>query len=99
MHLGADDVTTKFALTRKMTLSGVLGLQVMRYITERWAVDFHVGASDDGKRLKCQVVTPPGVCVNTTYVRILVHCKCTSLMNATDSSMLDIYLLKIILTI
>lgn len=69
-----DDISHQFGLTYTAFMSGVRGLRLMQYTTDRWSHEFRVGAEDDGKRIRCTAVVS-GMASTSAVAAIRVQCK------------------------
>jgi hypothetical protein len=78
MYIGNTDVTRLFQLRSNAKLTGVKGLRLMHYTTERVTHNFRPTSEDDGKYLKC-IVTVAGLPSNFTSAKLNIYCKYTLL--------------------
>lgn len=69
-----DDISNQFGLTYTAFMSGVRGLRLMQYTTDRWSHEFRVRAKDDGKRIRCTAVVS-GMVSTSASAGIRVQCK------------------------
>ena len=75
IYIGNHDVTSNFTLTHREKWTGLKGLRVVSYTTERVATQLMARPEFDGKKMQC-IVTVPGIGANITTVKIKVRCEC-----------------------
>lgn len=74
VYIGRNDVTSDFAFQHGASLSGLKGLRVMTFRTERSTSNYLPKADDDDSLMKC-VASVPGLKPVVELVRLDVDCR------------------------
>ena len=74
VYVGGRDLTWDMTSQHSAKLSGVKGLRLMRFTTERRSDELYFTSEEDGKSMKC-IVSIPGLVPNSTSVVVNVHCE------------------------
>jgi len=85
VFVGDRDVSSLFTQSTAATLHGTRGLRLMVHQTVLWTDRLTVTAADDGTTARC-VATVSGLGANTTYIRINVNCKPSSIVSNSYNS-------------
>lgn len=75
IFIGQRELTTQFDRGQTVVVSGRPGLRRMQYTIQLTNHLFQPQASDHSKKIKCSAYSQDGGTINTTSVRLIIHCE------------------------